>query len=84
MKNHVFSLAVLIARDVFVAFAVWGIIGIAATSQSLEEGGGDSSGAVAGALQAPEEIFWHDNYAEAIAEAKATGKPLFLEFRCVP
>ena len=29
-------------------------------------------------------IVWIDNYSEAIAEAKTTGKPLFLEFRCVP
>jgi|AP95_1055475.scaffolds.fasta_scaffold703728_1 hypothetical protein len=30
------------------------------------------------------EIDWIDNYPAAIAEAKATGKPLFVEFRCVP
>ena len=29
-------------------------------------------------------IVWIDNYAEAIAETRATGKPLFLTFRCVP
>lgn len=29
-------------------------------------------------------IRFHDNYAEAIREAKATGKPIFLEFRCAP
>ncbi len=27
---------------------------------------------------------WHDNYADAIKEAKATGKPIFLEYRCEP
>jgi len=29
-------------------------------------------------------IYWIDNYPEAIQEAKKTGKPLFLEFRCEP
>ncbi|MBT3271304.1 hypothetical protein HN371_29470 [Candidatus Poribacteria bacterium] len=36
-----------------------------------------------GLAQEPE-IEWIDNYPAAIARAKATGKPLFLEFRCVP
>ena len=29
-----------------------------------------------------DDISWHDNYDEAIREAKRTGKPIFLEFRC--
>lgn len=41
-------------------------------------------GAGLGALAAEPEIYWINNYRAAIAEAKATGKPLFLEFRCVP
>lgn len=27
-------------------------------------------------------ISWLDNYQEALKEAKKTGKPIFLEFRC--
>jgi hypothetical protein len=27
---------------------------------------------------------WISNYREAIAEAKRSGKPIFLEFRCEP
>ena len=27
---------------------------------------------------------WHTDYAEAKAEAKRTGKPIFLVFRCEP
>lgn len=27
---------------------------------------------------------WLDNYQDAIKEAKATGKPVFLEYRCEP
>ena len=29
-------------------------------------------------------IRWFDNYKDAIAEAKRTGKPIFLEYRCEP
>lgn len=29
-------------------------------------------------------LFWHDDYQAAIKESKATGKPIFLEFRCGP
>lgn len=31
-----------------------------------------------------EGIQWLSSYREAIAEAKRTGKPIFLEFRCEP
>ena len=33
---------------------------------------------------ADDEIVWLDNYKEALKEAKATGKPIFLEYRCEP
>lgn len=29
-------------------------------------------------------IYWLDNYQEALKQAKATGKPIFLEYRCEP
>jgi hypothetical protein len=32
--------------------------------------------------RAQEGISWLDNYQEALKEAKKTGKPIFLEFRC--
>ncbi len=35
-------------------------------------------------LAQDDEIRWLDNYSEAIREAKRTGKPIFLEFRCEP
>ena len=39
----------------------------------------------AGMLPAQEDgIHWFDNYKAALAEAKRTGKPLFLEYRCEP
>jgi hypothetical protein len=42
-------------------------------------------GYFAGPLLAQEdEMYWLDNYAEALKEAKRTQKPIFLEFRCEP
>lgn len=32
----------------------------------------------------PDSIHFHTNYNEALAEAKLTKKPIFLEFRCAP
>jgi len=31
-----------------------------------------------------DEIVWLDNYQAALKQARATGKPIFLEFRCEP
>ena len=33
-------------------------------------------------LLAQDEIHWQGDYQQARAEAKRTGKPIFLEFRC--
>ena len=30
------------------------------------------------------DIFWHNNYGPALSEAKSTGKPILMAFRCVP
>jgi hypothetical protein len=39
-----------------------------------------------GALHAQDEetVEWFGDYKQALAEAKRTGKPIFLEFRCEP
>jgi hypothetical protein len=37
---------------------------------------------VAPALAEQENVDWTDNYQQAIAEARRTNKPIFLEFRC--
>ena len=29
-------------------------------------------------------VEWLDNYQEALQQARATGKPIFLEYRCEP
>ena len=31
-----------------------------------------------------QELFWHQNYQDALEEARRTGKPIFLEYRCSP
>jgi hypothetical protein len=36
------------------------------------------------AAQADDRLIWVDNYEAALKEARATGKPIFLEFRCWP
>lgn len=33
---------------------------------------------------ASETVSWIESYNEAIDEARQTGKPIFLEFRCAP
>jgi len=35
-------------------------------------------------LAQPQEdgIYWYGDYAKALQQAKETGKPLFIEFRC--
>lgn len=30
------------------------------------------------------DLFWHQNYQDALQEARQTGKPIFLEYRCSP
>ena len=40
--------------------------------------------AFAFAQQDEDGITWFDNYKGALAEAKKTGKPIFLEYRCEP
>jgi len=37
-----------------------------------------------GASAQEDELFWYDNYKEALKVAKETGKPIFLEYRCEP
>lgn len=43
-----------------------------------------SFAALAQTKPAEDEIVWLDNYQAALKEAKATGKPIFLEYRCEP
>ena len=36
------------------------------------------------ALSQEETVDWLNNYKEALQEARRTGKPIFLEYRCEP
>ena len=36
------------------------------------------------AAQGSDELYWFNNYAAAMREARATGKPIFLVYRCAP
>jgi hypothetical protein len=44
----------------------------------------DSVTQQAKAAQADDRLIWLDNYEAALKEARVTGKPIFLEFRCWP
>ena len=37
-----------------------------------------------GSAAAREAVVWIESYDEALSEARRTGKPIFLEFRCAP
>lgn len=37
-----------------------------------------------GPVASKEAVIWIESYEEALAEARLTGKPIFLEFRCAP
>ena len=37
-----------------------------------------------GPVDPEEAVIWIESYDEVLAEARLTGKPIFLEFRCAP
>lgn len=43
-----------------------------------------SFAALAQPVPEADEIVWLDNYQAALKQARATGKPIFLEYRCEP
>ena len=43
-----------------------------------------SLAAIAQSKPGEDEIVWLDNYQAALKAARATGKPIFLEYRCEP
>ena len=43
-----------------------------------------SLAAIAQSKPGDDEIVWLDNYQAALKAARATGKPIFLEYRCEP
>lgn len=63
------------------ATAIWAsvLLGSNGNHHKVAVAGGDQ--AVAGSN---DKLVWLDNYETALKEAKKTGKPIFLEFRCAP
>jgi hypothetical protein len=38
----------------------------------------------AAAQSEDDSLYWYNNYRDAVREARRTGKPIFLEYRCEP
>ena len=57
---------------------------IVAACLSLLWWGGLVGTPATGIAAAKDAVVWIERYDEAIAEARRTGKPIFLEFRCAP
>jgi hypothetical protein len=47
-------------------------------------GASNRASMVSGKDTASDRLVWLDNYQAAIKQARVTGKPIFLEFRCAP
>jgi hypothetical protein len=47
-------------------------------------GASSRSSSVPGKDTASDRLVWLDNYQAALKQSRATGKPIFLEFRCAP
>jgi hypothetical protein len=55
------------------------------TAASLDNQGVSSRASmVSGKDTASDRLVWLDNYQAALKQSRATGKPIFLEFRCAP
>jgi len=63
------------------AAAVWAIVWLGSGGNQHKAAGAENNQAAAGGN---DKLVWLDNYEAALKEAKKTGKPIFLEFRCAP
>jgi hypothetical protein len=68
----------------------WKLIALLPVVVSLTAVSFDNPGTSGMAPSVPEKdtandrLVWLDNYQEALKQSRATGKPIFLEFRCAP
>jgi hypothetical protein len=68
----------------------WKLIALLLVVVSLAAASFDNPGISGMALSVPEKVtendrlVWLDNYQEALKQSRATGNPIFLEFRCAP
>ena len=65
------------------AIAVWSAA-MFISPQSEQRATARSANQQPKAAPAGDKLVWLDNYEAALKEARTTGKPIFLEFRCAP
>ena len=63
---------------------VFGLVILYVLSDSTEASQRGHSRRMQSSLTSVEDIIWIDNFRQAIAEGKRSGKPIFLAFRCAP
>ena len=63
--------------------AVWGAVWLGFDHQPQRVVNAADSQAKTGEIT-NDKLVWLDDYEAGLKEAKATGKPIFLEFRCAP
>ena len=76
-KTSVSQKSFMFIAAVVASMGVYSLFGIFSSSFA-----GDLE--LSGVNDSEQNIFWISNYKRAIDEARRTGKPIFLEFRCVP
>jgi hypothetical protein len=77
---------VVLLKLIVLTVAVWGAVILLAPQPELPVIAASYKAARAGSPRYDnnDKLVWLDDYSAAIKEAKATGKPIFLEFRCAP
>ena len=76
-KNLFLRKSLLLAAAVAVSMGAYSVFGIISSSFAGDRRLPDVS-------DLEDSIVWIRSYARALDEAKRTGKPIFLEFRCAP
>jgi hypothetical protein len=77
---------VVLLKLIVLTVAVWGAVILLAPQPELPVVAASYEATRAGSPRYDnnDKLVWLDDYSAAIKEAKATGKPIFLEFRCAP
>jgi hypothetical protein len=75
---------VVILKLIVLTLAVWGTVILFAPQSELPVVTAAAQTTMTPVATNHDKLVWLDDYSAAIKEAKATGKPIFLEFRCAP
>jgi hypothetical protein len=75
---------VVILKLIVLTLAVWGAVILLAPQPELPVVTAAAQTTMTPVATNHDKLDWLDDYNAAIKEAKATGKPIFLEFRCAP